>query len=47
VRGAEARGDLVGGTYLLGAGPGVLTMAFSELEQALAELLAAAQRTTS
>ena len=39
---AEARGQLPAGAYLLGAGPEVLTMPFTELERGLDELLGAA-----
>jgi hypothetical protein len=44
MRQAEARGDLAPGSYLVGAGPEVVTMPFTELERTLAELLATARR---
>ena len=43
VRQAEARGDLAPGSYLVGAGPEVVTMPFTDLERTLAELLATAR----
>jgi ribonuclease P protein component len=43
VRRAEARGELAPGSYLVGAGPEVVTMPFTEVEHTLGELLAAAR----
>jgi ribonuclease P protein component len=44
MRQAEARGDVTPGSYLVGAGPEVMTMPFPELEHTLAELLTTARR---